>query len=166
MGQTIFRKSNPNFINLCLNENLSSKITLQPLKRFDLDAAIIFSDILMIPYGLNQKVEFKKNFGPILGDLNLDIRQRMKNVDEFLNKMSGSDESPLSNTQKHRRETEQGVRGEGGALAYVIDTPKGRILWKDSPGHWRGIINDIKPCLLYTSPSPRDGLLSRMPSSA
>ncbi len=44
-----------------------------------------------------------------LGDLNLDIRQRMKNVDEFLNKMSGSDESPLSNTQKHRRETDQGV---------------------------------------------------------
>ena len=56
------RKVNPNFIDLCLNENLSSEITLQPLKRFDLDAAIIFSDILMLPYGLNQKVEFKKNF--------------------------------------------------------------------------------------------------------
>ena len=65
------RKLNSNFINLCLNENLSSEITLQPLKRFDLDAAIIFSDILMLPYGLNQKVEFKKNFGPELGELNL-----------------------------------------------------------------------------------------------
>ena len=54
------RKLNPNFINLCLNEELSSEITLQPLKRFDLDAAIIFSDILMLPYGLNQKVEFEK----------------------------------------------------------------------------------------------------------
>ena len=41
------RKENPDFINLCLNHNLSSEITLQPLKRFDLDAAIIFSDILM-----------------------------------------------------------------------------------------------------------------------
>ena len=57
------RKQNPDFIKLCLNANLSSEITLQPLKRFDLDAAIIFSDILMLPYGLNQKVEFKKNFG-------------------------------------------------------------------------------------------------------
>ena len=47
-------------------KDLSSEITLQPLKRFDLDAAIIFSDILMLPYGLNQKVEFKKNFGPVL----------------------------------------------------------------------------------------------------
>ena len=52
------RKLNPNFINLCLNDNLSSKITLQPLQRFKLDAAIIFSDILMIPHGLNQKVKF------------------------------------------------------------------------------------------------------------
>ena len=66
------RKINSNFINLCLNNNLSSKITLQPLKRFDLDAAIIFSDILMIPYGLNQKVNFKKNFGPELGNINLE----------------------------------------------------------------------------------------------
>ena len=42
------RKNNPNFINLCLNDDLSSEITLQPLRRFDLDAAIIFSDILII----------------------------------------------------------------------------------------------------------------------
>ena len=53
------RKNNPDFIKLCLNPNLVNEITLQPLKRFDLDAAIIFSDILMIPYGLGQKVEFK-----------------------------------------------------------------------------------------------------------
>jgi len=66
------RKENPNFIKLCLNPDLVNKITLQPLKRFDLDAAIIFSDILMIPYGLGQKVEFKKGFGPILEDINLD----------------------------------------------------------------------------------------------
>ena len=69
-----FRKieKNQDFIKLCLNSDIASEITLQPLKRFNLDAAIIFSDILMVPYGLNQKVEFKKNFGPILGDLNID----------------------------------------------------------------------------------------------
>ena len=65
------RKKNINFIKLCLDPNLIAEITLQPLKRFDLDAAIIFSDILMIPYGLGQKVEFKKGFGPILGNINL-----------------------------------------------------------------------------------------------
>ena len=66
------RKKNTDFIKLCLNSSLSAEITLQPLKRFDLDAAIIFSDILILPYGLKQKVEFKKKVGPILGDLNLD----------------------------------------------------------------------------------------------
>jgi uroporphyrinogen decarboxylase len=75
------RKVNPNFINLCLNENLSSEITLQPIKRFDLDAAIIFSDILMLPYGLNQKVEFKKNYGPILGDVNIESMSKLDEVD-------------------------------------------------------------------------------------
>jgi len=80
------RKLNPNFIKLCLDENLSSEITLQPLKRFELDAAIIFSDILMIPYGLNQKVNFKKDFGPKLGTINL---KKISNVneDDFLNKL-------------------------------------------------------------------------------
>ena len=75
------RKQNPDFIKLCLNEKLSSEITLQPLKRFELDAAIIFSDILMLPYGLNQKVEFKKNLGPILGELNLDIISKVDEID-------------------------------------------------------------------------------------
>jgi uroporphyrinogen decarboxylase len=80
------RKLNPDFINLCLNESLSSEITLQPLKRFDLDAAIIFSDILMVPYGLSQKVEFKKNFGPKLGFLNLKELSQIDEID-FLKKL-------------------------------------------------------------------------------
>ena len=75
------RKLNPDFVKLCLNEDLSSEITLQPLKRFDLDAAIIFSDILMLPYGLNQKVEFKKNFGPILGQININEISKISETD-------------------------------------------------------------------------------------
>ena len=66
------RKENQNFIKLCLNSDLASEITLQPIKRFGFDGAVIFSDILMIPYGLGQKVEFEKNFGPKLGDINLE----------------------------------------------------------------------------------------------
>ena len=81
------RKKNPDFIKLCLNPNLINEITLQPLKRFDLDAAIIFSDILMIPYGLGQKVEFKKGFGPILEDINLD-KIINTNPKDFVQKLS------------------------------------------------------------------------------
>ena len=64
------RSQNQNFINLCLNSDLSSDITLQPIKRFDLDSAIIFSDILMVPYALNQNVEFIKDKGPVLEEFN------------------------------------------------------------------------------------------------
>ena len=64
------RSQNQNFIDLCLNSDLSSDITLQPIKRFDLDSAIIFSDILMVPYALNQKVEFIKDQGPKLEEFN------------------------------------------------------------------------------------------------
>ena len=65
------RSENPNFIKLCLNPKLSKEITLQPLKRFSFDAAIIFSDILIVPYAMGQEVEFKKDFGPKLGSLNI-----------------------------------------------------------------------------------------------
>jgi uroporphyrinogen decarboxylase len=75
------RSKNTDFVKLCLDAGLSSEITLQPLKRFDLDAAIIFSDILMLPYGLTQKVEFKKNFGPILGEVNIDKMSKLDEID-------------------------------------------------------------------------------------
>ena len=67
------RSRNQNFIELCLNSELSSKITLQPIERFDLDSAIIFSDILIVPYALGQKVNFIKDEGPKLDEFNLEV---------------------------------------------------------------------------------------------
>ena len=81
------RSKNPDFIKLCLNDNLSSEITLQPIKRFDFDAAIIFSDILMLPYGLDQEVKFEKGLGPKLGELDLDKLENI-NQDEFSKKLN------------------------------------------------------------------------------
>ena len=52
------RKQNQNFIKLCLDTKLVKEITLQPIKRFDLDAAIIFSDILVVPYILGRHISF------------------------------------------------------------------------------------------------------------
>jgi uroporphyrinogen decarboxylase len=65
------RRKNKNFINFCLNINDATKVSLQPINRFDLDAAIVFSDILLILNASGQKVEFKEKKGPILGNYNL-----------------------------------------------------------------------------------------------
>ena len=64
------RSQNKDFIELCLNSKLCSELTLQPIKRFDVDSAIIFSDILMVPYALGQEVKFIKNYGPELSKFN------------------------------------------------------------------------------------------------
>lgn len=59
------------FLSLCYNPDWASEVTLQPIRRFDLDAAIIFSDILVIPHALGQHLEFVKGEGPKLGVLDL-----------------------------------------------------------------------------------------------
>lgn len=54
------------FLDLCRTPELAAEVTLQPLRRFDLDAAIVFSDILIVPYALGQKIEFVEGEGPRL----------------------------------------------------------------------------------------------------
>jgi len=81
------RSKNKDFIKLCLNSDLSSEISLQPMKRFNLDAAIIFSDILMVPYGLGQEIKFEKNKGPVLSTFNLDIFLK-NDKDKFTEKLN------------------------------------------------------------------------------
>ena len=63
------RSKNKDFINFCLNVEDSSEVTLQPIERFNFDAAIIFSDILLVNYAAGQDVKFKENFGPVLQKL-------------------------------------------------------------------------------------------------
>ena len=81
------RSKNSDFIKLCLDENLSAEITIQPIKRFDFDAAIIFSDILMLPYGLGQHVQFEKNFGPKLGSIKIEEMLKV-NEKDFIKKLN------------------------------------------------------------------------------
>ena len=81
------RLQNKNFIDLCLNSELSSEITLQPIKRFNIDSAIIFSDILMTPYALGQEVKFIKDQGPVLNEFDIKNFSKKKEK-EFTKKLS------------------------------------------------------------------------------
>jgi uroporphyrinogen decarboxylase len=93
------RKKNKNFINFCLNINDATKVSLQPIKRFNLDAAIVFSDILLILNASGQKVEFKEKIGPILENYNLNkfyktkdkiFIKKLENVYKILKKIKKS----------------------------------------------------------------------------
>jgi uroporphyrinogen decarboxylase len=57
------------FLDLCFNPKLAAEVTLQPVRRFHFDAAILFSDILVIPHALGQKVGFEAGEGPRLTPL-------------------------------------------------------------------------------------------------
>ena len=68
------RATEPDFISYCLNSVKAAEATMQPIKRFDMDAAIIFSDILMVPWAMGVDVRFIEGEGPklkALSNLNL-----------------------------------------------------------------------------------------------
>ncbi|WDI32757.1 uroporphyrinogen decarboxylase [Hyphococcus flavus] len=84
------------FLDLCFNSDLASEVTLQPIRRFDLDAAILFADILLIPHALGQNLRFVEGEGPRLepvvtaGDLDgfraQDVRPALSAVFETVSK--------------------------------------------------------------------------------
>ena len=66
------RASCKDFIDFCFSPDKAAEVTLQPIRRYDMDAAILFADILLIPIGLGRKVEFIKGTGPVLEPIDLE----------------------------------------------------------------------------------------------
>ena len=104
------RSQNQNFINLCLNSNLSSEITLQPIKRYNLDSAIIFSDILLVPYALGQEVNFIKNQGPVLSKFELK---------SFLNNNKNNFKKKLNPIYKAIQQTRDKLDKEKSLISFI-----------------------------------------------
>ncbi len=84
------RAKAPDFVQLCLTPELATEITLQPVRRFAMDAAILFSDILMVPYGLGQKLEFREGVGPRLNPVRTasDVLELQARLDGFLPRLA------------------------------------------------------------------------------
>ena len=82
------RSTQEDFISFCLNPEQASAVTLQPITRYAFDAAIIFSDILMVPWALEQNVQFKPNIGPILDPLDIPTQLDQTLIDDLPNKLA------------------------------------------------------------------------------
>ncbi len=104
------RSKNPDFLKLCFNSDLASEITLQPMKRFNLDAAIIFSDILVIPHALGQSIEFKEKGGPYCKNFNIDKFLEIKDKD-FL--------SALEPVYRAIRKTKNKLQKDKSLIAFI-----------------------------------------------
>ena len=89
------RKKEKNFIDLCFNSQLAAEISLQPIRRFNFDFIILFSDILVVPYALGQKVDFKESIGPVLKKIWRFKDFEFVNVYESIEKLN-----PIMNTIK------------------------------------------------------------------
>src|ERR1700730_18620526 len=63
------REKTETFLELCFNPELAAEVTLQPIRRFGFDAAILFSDILVVPHALGRHVTFEAGEGPRLAPL-------------------------------------------------------------------------------------------------
>ena len=74
------RNKHNDFIDFCLDENSIVNATILPLKYYNIDAAILFSDILLLPHFLGQKVKFKKNIGPTLENIRIDDKFIKKDI--------------------------------------------------------------------------------------
>ena len=84
------RAKSSNFVDFCLNTKLIVESTKLPLKYYDIDAAIVFSDILMIPWAMNRNVKFIKNFGPSMNPMipNETIIPKNINITKALNPLA------------------------------------------------------------------------------
>ncbi len=79
------REQAGSFLDLCYNPDLATEVTVQPIRRFGMDAAILFADILLIPDGLGQPLDYREGEGPILEP----IRDRAGLAALDLDKMHG-----------------------------------------------------------------------------
>jgi L-ascorbate metabolism protein UlaG (beta-lactamase superfamily) len=78
-----------------------------------------------------------------LGDLGVAHQERASRVDRAMELMHGGALGP--EVASHLAASDRRPRGEGGSFAYLIETPEGSIFWKDTSGHWTGVLRDVRP---------------------
>jgi len=78
------RQEAGHFLNLCYNPDMACEATLQPIRRFDYDAAVIFSDILLLPHALGRQLDYKTGEGPVMEPLKVDDIAKLNKEESLL----------------------------------------------------------------------------------
>ena len=94
------RQTEPDFISFCLNPDKACEVTIQPITRYQFDASIIFSDILLIPWAMKRNVRFIDGVGP-----KLDILSSFKDIEIFADKDLSNKYKAVGNAVKLTRQT-------------------------------------------------------------
>ena len=116
------RSKNSDFLKLCFDPVLASEISLQPIKRFDLDFIILFSDILVIPHALGQEVKFLKNHGPLLKCITSKKDLNYANLSKSLDKISNIFETlKILHAKKRKKNLIGFCGGPFTVLNYMIE---------------------------------------------
>lgn len=122
------RASEPDFISFCLNPEKAVEVTLQPIDKFGFDAAIIFSDILLVPWAMNRNVRFVTGQGPLLDPLTDPSEIDENSLDHIAGKLS-----PVASSLSLCRETlapEKALIGFAGApwtiITYMLEGQSSR----------------------------------------
>lgn len=134
------RARNKSFLDFCYAPAAAAEATLQPLRRYDIDAAIIFSDILVIPHAMGQFVDFKEGIGPVLEPIREITELRKLDISKIITRLNPVYEA--LERVKEKLNSEQALLGFCGApwtLATYIIQGKG------------GDRNDAK-CFAYQNP--------------
>jgi L-ascorbate metabolism protein UlaG (beta-lactamase superfamily) len=76
-----------------------------------------------------------------LGDLGLTYQEREARMGNLMRHFS----TLADDIRQHLAASQQGARGDGGALVYVFETPDGSLLYQDTSGHWSGVLHDLRP---------------------
>jgi L-ascorbate metabolism protein UlaG (beta-lactamase superfamily) len=88
-----------------------------------------------------------------LGDLGLSCQARRTRESRLMHAIQGGEMG--KEVASHLRDSDRHPRSDGGALAYLVETPEGSILWKDTSGHWSGIMHDLHPDLALLAAAGR-----------
>ena len=143
------RSKNKDFIQFILNSDAAAEVTIQPLKRFDLNAAIIFSDILIVPYAMGVDVKFIENVGPVITPVEKFINIDKEKQNDVFSKINKS----ISIVSKETTDKDIAMIGFAGApwtvMCYMIEGKlsknfqKVRSFYISNPSLWEKIIDQL-----------------------